>query len=37
MRLKSAYFKSLAGVFRGSGKKEIYIDFTKCRHNIILI
>ena len=38
MRLKSARLHGLIGVYSGSsGKKEIYIDFTKCRNDIILI
>lgn len=37
MKLKSATFKCLKPIYRSSGKKEIYIDFTKCKHNIILI
>ena len=37
MRLKSARLHGLMGVYSGSGKKEIFIDFTKCRNDIILI
>ena len=37
MRLKSARLHGLIGVYSASGKKEIYIDFTRCRNNIILI
>lgn len=37
MRLKSATFKCLKAIYRSSGKKEIHIDFTKCKHNITLI
>ena len=37
MRLKSARLHGLMGVFSASGKKEIFIDFTKCLNNIILI
>lgn len=37
MRLKSATLHGLWGVYSASGKKEIYIDFTKCIHNIVLI
>lgn len=37
MRLKSARLHGLMGVFSASGKKEIYIDFTKCLNDIILI
>ena len=37
MRLKSAKLHGLMGVFSASGKKEIYIDFTRCRNDIILI
>lgn len=37
MRLKSATFKNLKPIYRSSGKKEIYIDFTKCIHKTTLI
>lgn len=37
MKLKSATLHGLWGVYSASGKKEIYIDFTKCMHNIVLI
>ena len=37
MRLKSATFKNLKPIYRSSGKKEIYIDFSKCLHKITLI
>ena len=37
MRLKSARLHGLIGVFSASGKKEIFIDFTKCLNDIILI
>lgn len=37
MKLKSARFKGLIGVYRASGLKEIYIDFTKCKNKIVLI
>lgn len=37
MRLVSARLKGLKGIFSKSGKKEIYIDFTKCMHNIVYI
>ena len=37
MRLKSARLHGLMGVYSGSGKKEIFIDFTRCRNDIILI
>lgn len=37
MRLKSARLHGLIGVYSASGKKEIFIDFTKCISNIILI
>lgn len=37
MRLKSARLHGLMGVYSPSGKKEIFIDFTKCKNNIILI
>ena len=37
MRLIYAKIRNLIGVYRGSGKKEIEIDFTKCKSGIILI
>lgn len=37
MRLKSARLHGLIGVYSASGRKEIYIDFTKCHNDIILI
>lgn len=37
MKIKSARFKNLIGINRASGLDEIYIDFTKCIHNIVLI
>ena len=37
MKLKSLYLKNYAGIERASGRCEIYIDFTKCLHDIILI
>ncbi len=37
MRLISARFKGLKGIYNKSGQKEIFIDFTKCLHNIIYI
>ena len=37
MRLKTARLHGLIGVYSASGKKEIYIDFTKCISNITLI
>lgn len=37
MRLKSARLHGLIGVYSASGKKEIFIDFTKCVNDIILI
>lgn len=37
MRLISARFRGLKGVYSKSGQKEIFIDFTKCIHNIIYI
>ena len=37
MKLKSARLHGLIGVFSASGKKEIFIDFTKSRNDIILI
>lgn len=37
MRLKSAKLHGLMGVYSASGKKEIFIDFTRCLNDIILI
>ena len=37
MKLKSAIFRGLVGVYMGSGLQEITIDFTKCKNRIILI
>jgi len=37
MRLKSATIKNLKPIYRSSGKREIYIDFTKCIHKTTLI
>ena len=37
MRLKSATFRNLKPIYRSSGKKEIFIDFMRCRHGITLI
>lgn len=37
MKLVSARFKGLIGINRASGLHEIKIDFTKCKHKIILI
>lgn len=37
MRLVSARLKGLKGIYSKSGKKEIFIDFTRCMHNIIYI
>lgn len=37
MKLISARFKSLIGINRASGLHDIKIDFTKCKHKIILI
>ena len=37
MILVSARFKGLKGIYSKSGKKEICIDFTKCKHKIIYI
>jgi hypothetical protein len=37
MRLVSAKLKGLKGIYSKSGIKDIYIDFTKCTHNIIYI
>ncbi len=37
MRLKSATIRNMKPIFRSSGLNEIYIDFTKCVHDIILI
>lgn len=37
MKLVSARFIGLKGIYRKSGVKDISIDFTKCIHNIIMI
>lgn len=37
MRLISARFKGLKGIYSKSGKKEIFIDFSKCKHKITYI
>ena len=37
MRLVSARFIGLKGIYSKSGVKEVNIDFTKCVHNIIMI
>lgn len=37
MKLVAARFKGLKGIYSKSGKKEIFIDFTKCKHNIVYI
>lgn len=37
MKLLSAEIKGLIGLERGSGLRHIKIDFTKCKHKIILI
>lgn len=37
MRLRTAKLHGLIGVYSASGKKEIFIDFTKCLNDIILI
>lgn len=37
MKLLSAKLKGLIGICRASGLREINIDFTRCRHKIILI
>lgn len=37
MKLLSAKLHGLIGVCRASGLHEIFIDFTKCKHNICLI
>lgn len=37
MKLIKAKFRNLAGVYAGTGLKEIEIDFTKCKHDIIYI
>ena len=37
MRPLSARIRGLSGIYTKSNKKEIYIDFTKCKHNIIYI
>lgn len=37
MRLLTARLKGLKGIYSKSGKKEIFIDFNQCKHNIIYI
>ena len=37
MKLKSARLKNMKPIFRGSGQKEIFIDFTKSTHKIVFI
>lgn len=37
MRFIHAKIKGLIGVYRGSGIKELDIDFTRCRHKVVLI
>ena len=37
MRVKSLKITGLKPLYRSSGKKEIYIDFNKCKHKIVLI
>ena len=37
MKLKSARLKNMKPIFRGSGQKEIFIDFTKSAHKIVFI
>lgn len=37
MKLLSAKFKGLIGICRASGLHQIKIDFTRCKHKIILI
>lgn len=37
MKLVSAKFIGLKGIYSKSGIKEVFIDFTKCIHNIVLI
>lgn len=37
MKIVSARFKGLQGIYNKSGIKDIFIDFTKCQHNIIYI
>lgn len=37
MKLVSARFVGLKGIYRKSGVKDVNIDFTKCIHNIIMI
>ena len=37
MRLISARLKGLIGVYRASGKREIFIDFSKCKNRLTLI
>lgn len=37
MKLLKARLKGLIGVCRASGLHDITIDFTKCKHKIVLI
>lgn len=37
MRLKSIRLENYGGIFNGLGLHEIYIDFTKCMHNMLVI
>lgn len=37
MRYLYAYFKNYIGFYNGCGLREIEIDFTKCKNNIVLI
>lgn len=37
MRLKSLYLKGYANIYNAMERKELYIDFTRCKHNIIVI
>ena len=37
MRFRSLMLKGLKPLYRSSGKKEIFIDFTLCKHDIILL
>ena len=37
MKLKSARLRNMKPIFRGSGQKEIFIDFSKSKHKTIFI
>ena len=37
MRLKSLYLKGYANIYNAMERKELFIDFTKCKHNVVVI